>query len=129
MEQRIIKFKAKRLDNGKWVSGYFYQECGSTYIIEDRQSESVLKCTHPFKVDPSTVCQYTGLKDCEGNEVWEHDVFVDEYDGKCYEVVYVANDMAFALMNMEDNDDFQPLNNLCFPKLLYSKFDEKDYED
>lgn len=25
-------------------------------------------------VDPSTVCQFTGLKDCEGKEVWDHDL-------------------------------------------------------
>jgi len=31
MEIGNIKFKAKRLDNGKWVEGYFYVECGNTY--------------------------------------------------------------------------------------------------
>lgn len=34
---RQIKFKAKRLDNNTWVEGYFYAECGNTYIIENRQ--------------------------------------------------------------------------------------------
>ena len=42
MKAENIKFKAKRLDNNTWVEGYFYAECGNTYIIEDRQSESML---------------------------------------------------------------------------------------
>ena len=36
MKLEDIKFKAKRLDNNTWVEGYFYVECGNTYIIEDR---------------------------------------------------------------------------------------------
>jgi hypothetical protein len=42
MKKENIKFKAKRLDNGKWVYGYFYEENGNTYIIENRQKESML---------------------------------------------------------------------------------------
>ena len=74
MKIENIKFKAKRLDNNTWVEGYFYAECGNTYIIEDRQSESMLNRNEAHQVDPSTICQFTGMKDCEGNEVWEGDV-------------------------------------------------------
>lgn len=74
MKIENIKFKAKRLDNGKWVVGYFYAECGNTYIIENRQKESKLNRNPAYQVDPATVCQFTGLKDCEGNEVWEGDI-------------------------------------------------------
>lgn len=74
MKVEKIKFKAKRLDNAEWVEGYFYAECGNTYIIEDRQSESMLNRNEAHKVDPLTVCQFTGLKDCKGNELYEHDV-------------------------------------------------------
>lgn len=70
MKIENIKFKAKRLDNGKWVEGYFYAECSNAYIIEDRQSESMLNRNDAHQVDPSTVCQFTGLKDCKGREVW-----------------------------------------------------------
>ena len=74
MKIENIKFKAKRLDGKGWVCGYFYEENGNTYIIENRQKESKLNRNLTYQVDPSTVCQFTGLKDCEGNELYEHDV-------------------------------------------------------
>lgn len=86
MEIKDIKFKAKRLDNGEWVCGYFYEENGNTYIIENRQKESMLNRNVTCEVDPSTVCQFTGLKDCEGKEIWEHDLLCSQITGAIYEV-------------------------------------------
>lgn len=71
---RTIKFKAKRLDNGEWVCGYFYEENDNTYIIENRQKESKLNRNPAYQVDHSTVCMFTGLKDCIGKELFENDL-------------------------------------------------------
>ena len=74
MKIENIKFKAKRLDGKGWVCGYFYEENGNTYIIENRQKESMLNRNITYQVDPSTVCQFTGLKDSDGKEIWEGDI-------------------------------------------------------
>ena len=71
---REIKFKAKRLDNGEWVCGFFYQENDNTYIIADCQKDSPLNRNIPYKVDPNAVCQFTGMKDANGAELWENDI-------------------------------------------------------
>lgn len=88
MKIENIKFKAKRLDNGEWCEGYFYEENGNTYIIENRQKESMLNRNVTYEVDPSTVCQYTGLADYEGKELFEHDLLQSQETKAIYEVVW-----------------------------------------
>ena len=53
---RAIKFKGKSIDSSKWNKGYYYQECDNTYIIKDRQKESMLHRNEAVLIDPATVC-------------------------------------------------------------------------
>lgn len=93
MKLQNIKFKAKRLDNGEWCEGYFYEENGNTYIIENRQKESMLNRNVTYEVDPSTVCQFTGLKDEDENDIFEGDLLAEKRF-PMYEVGYVNSEFA-----------------------------------
>lgn len=73
MKIENIKFKAKRLDNGEWIIGSFVvmkiPALSKTTIGIVASGGATL-----HEVDPSTICQFTGLADCKGNELYEHDV-------------------------------------------------------
>lgn len=88
MKTENIKFKAKRLDHNTWVEGYFYAECGNTYIIEDRQSESMLNRNEAHQVDPSSVCQFTGEKDMNGDNIYVGDIISNLETKSVIEVVW-----------------------------------------
>lgn len=90
MNDRYL-FRAKRIDNGEWVQGYYtYYPCGFTSVdkvehaIRDTVSEY---CSKLYFVDPSTICQCTGLKDEHGKLIWENDiVFATDDDGNSGQV-------------------------------------------
>lgn len=78
---REILFKAKRMDNGEWVEGhtvrYGFTGKEKWYIVPQYASD-----LYAIEIDQSTICQYTGLTDKNGNMIWENDiVFVTDGDG------------------------------------------------
>lgn len=68
---REIKFRGKRLDNGEWIEGDLLRMNGHWFIFPDPAPGGIDK----YEVDPATVGQHTGLKDKNGTDVWEGDIF------------------------------------------------------
>lgn len=80
MEDRYL-FKAKRVYNGgKWVQGYYvkgldmYDKEVHLIFGPNTMFYSSGETDGWYKVDPSTICQCTGLKDKNGNMIWENDI-------------------------------------------------------
>lgn len=71
MEDRYL-FKAKRIDNGEWVQGgLLCHDADAATIFNQHPADGSLQ---GFEVDPTTICQCTGLKDMNGKLIWENDI-------------------------------------------------------
>ena len=116
MNDRYL-YSAKRTDNGEWVEGYLFRlsENHPPFImLIDRYGES-------HEIDPSTICQCTGLKDKNGNLIWENDIMVANLDDSFPEdTTYsrvVWNNNGFCTKE-QGSEDISPLD----------KFDQEYFE-
>ncbi len=100
MEVSDIKFRGKRIDNGEWIYGDLtrYSKAMS-YITEDLIEDKV------HQVHTSTVCQYIGLKDLDGVEIYKDDIVevVGNYKPGRYVVVWDSYRVAWWGENIKHN--------------------------
>jgi hypothetical protein len=125
MEIENIKFKAKQLNSGKWFEGDLVRLGNRVCIGGDHIKDGITD------VDPSTVCMFTGLKDCEGNEIWEGDALLNTNSGSQYTVMYSDYGGAFFIRKKGTVNDDMYLFELsdvdkciAFLEVIGNKFDK-----
>lgn len=86
---RPIRFKAKDIKTGEWVDGYYtthhfanYDERGEVKGFSERHcifndDPGNRKGGYWTYINPATLCQFTGMKDNDGSNIWENDIVYD----------------------------------------------------
>jgi uncharacterized phage protein (TIGR01671 family) len=76
---REYKYKAKRIDNGEWIEGDLKREFDKNgniaYFITNPRNKWLNTCQGVY---PTTICEYTGLHDKNGKDIWEKDIITSD---------------------------------------------------
>lgn len=104
---REILFRGKRVDNGEWVEGLLWKKKYNTsklfmsYFPDKDDNEEVVV------IDPETVGQYTGLKDKNGNKIFEGDIvkWIDtQFNAYKSKVIYCCDKYNYPAFDLEKHD-------------------------
>lgn len=107
-------YKAKKIKDRQWIEGYLiYSFTGAPFIVTEY--DHILALVARDEVDPETICQCTGLKDKNGELIWENDIAWDSDERAFYEIVWNQEDMCW---NVEDADGHKSEFEECYVSTL-----------
>ena len=135
MEDRYL-FKAKFDDSDRWVKGQLV-EVNDTYLIIPNHASKILadwfSASNVVAVKKDTICQCTGLKDKNGNLIWENDVvaYCDAYstesgyaEADCIgKVVWDDETISFQVTNRLSAESYEVLDECS---VIGNKFDNPE---
>lgn len=126
-------FKAKRIDNGEWVEGYYFCMVHNDgrhihhFIIPlgvDLSLGTPIEKIQ-IEIDVNTLCQYTGLTD-DGEKIWEYDI-LRTYDCTIedYIVVWSTEKGAYVIASTRKIEDKYTLK---VGNVIYEEHEDLVYE-
>ena len=116
MNNRYL-YRAKRMDNGEWTYGYLYGIWERKYILWGMTND----VPNMTEVDPSTICQCTGLKDKRGKLIWENDFMIGYLDD-------IYQEDATYVRVMWRNNGFRTHQNGYDDFEILDEFDQNNFE-
>lgn len=143
MQDRYL-FRGKRIDNGEWVIGnriddgvtgqVFIHAVGNSVNESDKVGEEGCLQFVAFEVAPATICQCTGVKDKNGNLIWENDIvaYWDSYstesglaEADCIgKVVWDDETISFQVTNRLSAESYEVLGDEC--SVIGNVFDNQE---
>ena len=135
---REILFRAKRVDNGEWVEGYYtkLKWCNNIIYVaipDGAEIYSGNSLYEMYEINPETICQYTGKSDEDGKKIFEGDIvgFIDLYstesgysESSCLgEVIWSKEECCFYVTNRLSAESWEVLDE-C--KVVGNVFDDKE---
>ena len=121
MDNRYL-YRAKMKNKNEWALGSLVHvpHQDKYYILRHTENE-MFEALEECEVDPSTICQCTGLKDNHGKLIWENDILVGYLDD-----MYPEN--ATYAQVIWDKNGFYTKEQYSDDISLMDEFDEKHFE-